>query len=599
MTLRSLSSGLSLLLGLAACPGVNPGSPADAGPADAGVADAATAGPDASALFFDASLAGTALEHVAVDCPEPLELCTLWSEGNTVAEEQARHVHLALPKLERSGLAPEALARAQVDGALVENGNLAAQRWRLAPGTIGHTLRKYALTQLNGTTQLSAEVAHDLGAAGTLVESYTLYRGAQSTHAVVLDGVGGEVNFSLERPGLSEPISLVRCDGGPTLEASVEVLPASRGGRWLVLTRFLNSLPAEEGSYPVHVTGLRLAFADASLPTLDAEDFFAHTYAAQHHNFAEASTVDFAQEPRLYHTIFRPLAEGDTSAPPEVPEKVALHDVNTPGQQGWLELTTRKADGTQATERWEVQGRPVRVHAAELLRSATLGCAGARVFGVGYFEATGLADTFQLLTCPQAAAPGYALKAVVPVWYPRDISLVGTRIEGAAISPVTTTHGTGHAVKLGGVTASFVTSDGQVFFYEERDAQGKLLSSYSSGARELGPYARPRVETLVAADGAGTSMELVRQWAGVGVGKSSLYAPLSFQLTFGGRTVLVDAMDALRYANTHHNWEDALEARAEGLVLRWRTSFNGAIPNEVRVEKDSGEVVLPWTALRQ
>ncbi|MGC4119998.1 MAG: hypothetical protein QM765_36545 [Myxococcales bacterium] len=606
MTLRTLGPAFLLLL-LAAC-GSGPGLVADAavgaGPdaslPDASQPDATISGRDASApVAFDASLAGTALEHVVVECPEPLDLCTRWSEGNSAAGEQARHVHLALPKLERSGLEPAQLAQAQVDGALAESGNLAAQRWRLAPGTVGHTLRKYALSRPNGATQLAAEIAHDLGAAGTLVESYSLYRSAQTTGPVVLDGVGMEASFSLERPGLAEPISLVRCDGGAGMEAGVEVLRATRAGRTLVLTRFLNTRPADAGSYPVHVTGLRLAFTDGSLPTLDADDFFAHTYVAQHHNWAEASIVDFSQDPRLYHTLFRPLAEGDTSVPSEVPERLALHDVNTLGTQGWLELTTRKAGGAQLTERWDVQGGLARVDAADLLRNAAAACTGARVFMVGYFEVTGLADSFQLVTCPQAAAPGYALKAVVPVWYPRDPTVIGTRIEGSAISPVTTAQGTGHAVKLGGVTISFVTSDGQVFLYEVRDAQGTLLSSYSSGATELGPYEPPRIETLVATDGQGTSMELVRQWAGVGVGKSSLYAPLSFRLTFAGRTVLVDAMDALRYTNTHHNWEDELEARGEGLVLRWRTSFTSATPNEVQVAKDSGEVVLPWTALRK
>jgi len=560
--------------------------------------DAGPAGPqDATVFWADGSVTGTVLEQVAIDCPQPLELCTRWQEGAPIADEQARHVHLALPKLARAGLQPWQLASASVDGVLLERGNLSTQRWRPAAGTIGRTLRQYALTSQGAYTQLEAAVAHDLGPAGTLIESYRLYRAAGAKQPVLLDGMASEASFSLELPGIVDPISLTACAGEASMERAVELLRATRGTRQLVILRFMNTRMAMAGSYPVHVTGLQLGLSDAAWAVLDSADFFAHTYAAEHHNWAETSVIDFTQEPRLYHTVFRPLAEGQTGLPSETTERVAFQGVNGWGGTPYLDLTTRKADNSQVTERWEIPGRLIRVDETDLTRQAGAYCAKPNVLLVGSGASIGYQDSYQLLTCPQATAPGYALKAVVPVWFPPDFSVVGTKIEGAAITQASAAGRPGHTVKVGAHSVTITTSDAKAFFVDVKDPKGVLVSSFMAQAGKLGAFEEARKETLTAKDGKGVSMVMVRQWAGQGVGESSIYAPLSFELTFGGRTLFVDAMDRLRYVNSHHNWMDSLEARGEGLVVTWRIRYMDGVMNEVEVKKESGEQVLAPTVL--
>ncbi|MGC4120000.1 MAG: hypothetical protein QM765_36555 [Myxococcales bacterium] len=429
------------------------------------------------------------------------------------------------------------------------------------------------------------------------MESYNLYRGADAKQPVTLDGAAWEASFALEAPGQAYTVMLESCDGGPDLEAGVQVLRATRNGRHLVLTRFLNTQMAMAGSNPVHVTGVQLAFTDLAWAVVESGDFFAHTYAAQHHNWDEESVIDLTQEPRLYHTVFRPIAEGATDVPTQTPERVALHGVNGWGAPPYLDLTLRNADNTTLTERWEVQGSLERIDDAQLTRTVQMSCADGKVFLVGFSGSTGYTDSFQLLTCPQAAAPGYSLKAVVPTWFGEDPTLIGTPIEGAAISPVTVSGRPGHTVKLGTYSATITTANGTDFFVTVKDSRGATLTEYLTQAGELGPYPEPARETLKADDGKGLAMVMVRQWAGQGVGESSIFAPLSFELTFQGRTVLVDAMDRLRYTNTHHNWADGLEARGEGLVLKWRTRYIDGVMHEVAVDQDGGGPVLPWTVL--
>ncbi len=630
---RILSLTTGLLLVLAACdgggttppdaapavsdatsPGPDAAAPqADAGvPPDTGLAPGHDAGPatdtgapippdagsglDATVFSADGSVSGTVLEQVAINCPGALELCNRWQEGAPLADEQARHVRVSLPKLEREGLQPWQLAKASVDGVLVEKSHLDAQRWR--PSPIGRSLRKYAVTKQGAYTQLQAEIAHDLGAAGTLVESYSLYRAAQANQPVKLDGNEWEGGFQLELPGVKDPITLESCRGASTLEPAVEVLRATRGTRHLLVTRFMNTQMAMAGSYPVHVTGVQVAFTDAAWAMVESGDFFVHTYVAQHHNWSESSVIDFTQEPRLYHTVFRPIAEGQTDVPTETPERLAFHGVNGYDGAPSVDVTMRRKDGTQVTEKWEVQGQLVRVDDTALTRAAKGNCADAEVFYLGFGGSTGYTDSFQLLTCPQAAAPGYVLKALVPTWFKEEPGLIGTKIEGKAIAPVTVSGRAGHTVQVGTHTVTLSTANGTQFFVAVKDSKGTLLNEYLTEKGELGPYQEARREELKASGPNGLSMLLTRQWAGQGVGESSIFAPLSFALTFGGRTVRVDSMDKLRYTNTHHNWADVLEARGEGLVLTWRNRFTEGVNHEVKVAKESGEVVVPWTTLQ-
>ncbi|MBI5542321.1 MAG: hypothetical protein HY901_00405 [Deltaproteobacteria bacterium] len=564
---------------------------------DAAQADGGASGPrDAAVFMVDGSVSGTPLENVAVQWPGPIDLCTRWRENNELAQEVARKVHVAIPQQVRLGLQPWQLAQARVDGLLVEKGNLSSQRWRPSEDSIGLSLRHYEVSTTGDYTSLQASIAHDLGAAGVLVERYQLYRSAQHTEPVVIGGGEDQVGFHLEMLGVPEPIELEACQGEPDWEKAVEVLRATRAGRHLVIHRYMDTRQlVRRGTYAVRLRGVQVAFTDAAWAVIESGDFFAQTYAAQHHNWFEDSLIDFTQEPRLYHTVFRPISEGGAGIP-ATPERLALNDVQGLDTLSYIDLTTRNPDGDATTERWDVQGGWTRVDDTVMTRRLT--CDDASTFLVG-LSGNGYMDSFQLLTCPQAAAPGYSLEGVVPVWFAEDPAVIGTLIEKAAISPASSSGRAGHSVKVGAFTVTFSTSNGTSFFVDVRDAQGQSTASYLSDKGELGPYPEPRHETLTAQSGAGdVSMMLERQRAGQGDGMSTIYVPLSFSMTFGGRTYVVDAMDRLRYTNTHHNWEDALEAKTgDGLVLLWRTRFLDEIHHEVEVKRESGEQVLAPTVL--
>ncbi|MBI5544447.1 MAG: hypothetical protein HY901_11190, partial [Deltaproteobacteria bacterium] len=543
--------------------------------ASAAGSDAGASGPDASSpvVWPDGSVSGTPLENVEIQWPRPLDLCNRWMEGNELSQEIARKVHVAIHRQERLGLQPWQLARARVDGVLVERGNLSSQRWRPAAERIGLSFRQYEVSTAGAYTSLQASIAHDLGAAGVLVESYQLNRNTQETGPLVVDGNSPGVGFHLELPGVAETISLEPCQGEADWDEAVEFLHAARGGRHLVIGRFMDTRASMAGSYPVRLRGVRLAFTDEAWLGLESGEFFAQTYAAQHHNWFEDSLIDFTQEPRLYHSVFRPISEGAVRIP-ATPERLVLTDL-----QGWdtpqyIDVTTRESDGTTMTERWDVQRGWVRVDDDRLTERASSECPGASVFllglcpvaspnlsGLGPFAYTD--SCFQLLTCPKPAAPGYDLLGVVPVWFEKDPTLIGTPLDKTAITSASDGSGaTGHLIRMGTYSVSILTSDRTFFSVEVKDAQGRVTTEYVAEKSELGPYPEPRSDVLSAANAAGDiSMILERRWVGQAAGNSSINAPISFSLTFGGKTYLVDAMDRLRYTNTHHNWEDALEAR--------------------------------------
>ncbi len=94
-------------------------------------------------------------------------------------------------------------------------------------------------------------------------------------------------------------------------------------------------------------------------------------------------------------------------------------------------------------------------------------------------------------------------------------------------------------------------------------------------------------------------MRLVRRWAGPGVGESALYAPVRFELSFDEQSHTVDAWDRLEYENTHHNWNDSLEARTDDLALFYNVRWNNGLTHTVRAVRISdGAEVLAETEIQ-
>jgi hypothetical protein len=101
----------------------------------------------------------------------------------------------------------------------------------------------------------------------------------------------------------------------------------------------------------------------------------------------------------------------------------------------------------------------------------------------------------------------------------------------------------------------------------------------------------------------GVSYRLWRCRVGQAPGRSGVYRADAFELTFGGRTLRVDAAADLTYESTHHNWADTLEARHPEARLRWWVEFDlspeGGLSTFVSATDPTGAaVLLPETQVR-
>ena len=68
-------------------------------------------------------------------------------------------------------------------------------------------------------------------------------------------------------------------------------------------------------------------------------------------------------------------------------------------------------------------------------------------------------------------------------------------------------------------------------------------------------------QSFTSEDGA-VSLEIVRHRVGQGAGESTIFAPVSTSLSFGETRVFTNGFDTQKYTNTHHNWNDELDATA-------------------------------------
>jgi hypothetical protein len=188
---------------------------------------------------------------------------------------------------------------------------------------------------------------------------------------------------------------------------------------------------------------------------------------------------------------------------------------------------------------------------------------------------------------------------LVPVSFPSDVTQAGARITGAAITPETRDGRAGYRIALSTGSLSLTKNGTDRFYWMVLfDGAGAVISEWLTEPSTFDD--RPRDETLSAESADQTvRASMIRRWAGQGVGESSIYAPVSLTVTFGGATYLIDAWDALDYTNTHHNWNDDLVAKQNGLTFTWTIRYEGwPLTHRLKVVRDSdGSVVLPETIL--
>lgn len=568
----------------------------DAGRADLGARDVGTvdAGPGGENLI------GTSLEGITVSWSETAELCTRWHENAPLVDELERKVHITLPPHSRPSLGDGHLAQAQITSGRSRRGPLSTDQIELADHITSTRLTNYELRNPTGDTSLYASIDHTLDDGSVLIEEYSVYRQRGDDRPVDLGGDdNSEIRFAYVPFGRPDAISLERCGGDPGLSPAIEVVAATNGQRTATIIRQLNTQPAPAGSFPVQLHSTIFVFSDRPWETFKASGFWAHTYSALHHNWVEDTLVDFTRDLRWYKTVYEPYLNGQVTTSQMI-TRARLRELNTGNGAPHVEIEWLELLGSQSqTETWTVVSGDFwhRVESATLGRTISA-CASPTVLSLGDYE---FAHGLQLITCPSSSALGFELHRAVPFSFMEEPELVGTAIEGAAIEAATFSGRPGYRIQVGSHRVEISKSQTEYYFMTIRDSSGSELQSFLTAPIDLHGLFDPNAgdELFSGLGGTDVSMRLVRRRAGQGVGESSIFAPVRFELSFGGATHVVDTWDQLAYTNTHHNWDDRLEARTGELTLLWHIRYeNGPLVQTVRaVETLSGREVLAETVI--
>jgi len=554
----------------------------DRSPGDSASGGCAPGNPDA--------ICATNLADVTISWSGTLELCNYWNDGADLSVEQGRQVHLTVTPQTRSSLSESALASATLDDVRVRHGPFAAEQWHVT--SAASMLDTYELTGAPTSASLNAVITHTLGAAGTLVEDYTVWRPAGNTDPVDVDG--GLVSFVYFKPGQSQPqfaIHLRACGGYSSFVEHTQVLTGedqATGNEVTVLRTLRSTRPGgiTVGSYPVHLTGARVTLSDSAWQSHVVSSYWAQTYAAQHHNFDEHSLIDFERNLTHYHTHFGP--NGTMTG--EVVQHVELFHIagSTPPQ--FIGVTFENLDtGAERTVSYDVTTRWSWVGEASLhfvhLNSVCASTGDLFVVGWGDYE-------FHLATCPRVAAPGFELRALVPLVFAHDMAQAGIAFTDTDITEITD----GFRVNAGGSEIDIVEFNETYLQLNVRDGTGASMHGSLTTATEL--QLSFHDDELMRFENGEVYAEVNRRWAGQGVGESYLYAPVHLVLTFAGQTHYVEAWDLLDYTNTHHNWADALIAEDDTIRMVWHVEYqSGPLVYYVRAETLAGVEVLAETEM--
>ncbi len=548
------------------------GFPADIGPRDAGPADD--------------SLAGTSLENVQLRWDDALELCNVWRESRSLAEELDVKLQLTLQPHVRTSLARNQLAAASLSDGTLATGPLSNGKHALADRQWMSELTEWEVTDPAGNSRLSAAIEHRLGRVGTITERFSVYRDRGDPRDVVY-GAAYEVEFWWTTP-TGESAPLQRCDGGSELRPAVEVMAGASGTDSVTIVRYLNTVETFAGSYPVHLKSTQVILSDQPWMRHHVHGFWAQTYSAQHHNWEEMTRIDFAGDLGWYHAVFAPLARGEQPMVHGALRKVDLISVN-----GWNANAAIEVEPVQGQSRsYAVTERWVRVDEESLIRNLT--CRGKDVITLGgTFDGYAIA----LLACRDNSAAGYALEAAVPILFNHDATQVGRYLDATNIIPLRGRPG--YRIAVGRSAVEVETRANDQYVVKVTDSSGqRLLEAIERDVPFAYEGPRNNVLDRQSADGAVTA-KIVRRWVGQGAGHSAIYAIPSFELSYDGATHRVDAWDAIEYTNTHHNWNDDLVAHDGDIDIYWRARFDingGGLSEAVKIER-AGVEVLPWTTV--
>jgi len=598
--MRSLA--LALLLPLAACPddsATTPDTTPDASDAsDTSLPDdtSDTSLPDDTVPDGDApdtsipgrTVAGTALEGVTITWPAAMTLCSDWSEGASLADEKARKVIVEIPVQTRTTLNEDDLRAGRFDGLVVRTSPFANGLHRPAVSAERTSTTAWSILGTGGGDSLSVTIEHTLeGKAGTLYEQYNVSREVGAPTVVDVTPESYEATFAYQPWGSTvQPARLVRCGGAPDYEDAVSVVHATSGDDAVTLLRFWRTPPSggfDAGSYPVALVGHRIIPSDAPWNPIEVSGFWSHTYVAQHHNWDDATEVDLTRDQRHYHGTFRD----------RTPETEPISKVSVEGLLGFdnaaitVESTT---DSGIVSKRYTVADPRsfLRVDAAHLARTYATECDGA---APEVYAAGGSDHVVQVLFCGGGRP---TVVGLVLVAWGSDPTLIGQRFD-----PDTSTSNE-WSFTIGTRSVKVFTRPDDMLELLVNDSLGELVMQSVEPRGPLAlkaPWTMP-VTAEAVVEGEPLSFEIGRLWVTYGVGKSQIWAPTHFTVSYAGTTWHIESWDRMAYTNTHHNWEDELDAEADdGTTFHWKTSFFDGTPNILTITGPDGAVILPATVL--
>lgn len=544
----------------------------------------------------DMPLDGTALEGIAVRWPGALDLCNAWQEGASIDAEVAHQVRVRLPAQARTDLTFAALGAQGIVGIDLMTGPFAADQHAVAAAD--GVITDYRLVRGQGYDGLGATVQYDLGAAGVLIEGYSVTRSPGQAGDVVIgaDGDAGfEVTFAWAPNADTEAHRLEACATPAGEDRAVAVLVGSNDGavaRDVTLLRFYDTHEVFAGSYPVRMVASQVILSDEPWRVFEARGRWAQIYAAQHHNWVDESRLDFARDLGAWQTTFEPLSRGEPILDGQVARVQLGAIAPDSGTRGSITVTRLSQAGAPSDTVYFANGDWRRVDAIQLAREA--GCEAPVVGAVGFGD-----HIAQLVFCPAVGAPrGLDLVMVVPVVWSVAPEHAGERVGGAAIQRFSGRLGWVVAIGDGSFTVEPMNEDG--YLTEVLDAAGQSVAqTYST----LSPLSSTEGwENPVRSASGDVRVAIARHWAAQGVGESAVYAVDEMTLAWGAHEYTVRAWDRIAYVNTHHNWNDTATATtADGHVLHWKIVYDfeggAGLVETVWAEDAAGVEVLAPTVV--
>lgn len=577
---------LSCLVWVSACGGdTEPGDTTDA----RDTTDSADTRPDASEVIDDGSLDGTFLAQTQVGWDEPVTLCSMWREGADIEQELAHKVMVTLSPGQRQGLSRGELAAATIVSVDLQTSPFAAGKHRPVASS---SVSTWQVLRYDSYDVLLATVSHGFDGVGVLEERYSVARDGTSNPAVEFEEDSG-LTFWWWPEGAAEAHILGLCSPPASWEQAVETVVVEKGGEHSTLLRYYRTPYSEitAGSYPVHLEATTVYLGSPTPWPVTASGFWAHTYVAKHHNWADDTIIDFARDLGGWQTLFGPLSRGENPRFESI-SKIEYLDVrgDAPG-----DVAISRIDSTGTTNRsvWQVVAGPVRVDGNAVKREFGHRCAEPTVGVVGFSD-----HLAQLVFCPSSGPAGKELVGVVPVVWTVDPAMAGKRFDGDDIDALSGR--LGWTVEVGTSRVVIEAQADDYFLVEVFDKDGQSMAQLWTALGVLEPDTGWQAPVSATSTDGNVELAIEREWVAQGVGHSAIYGCPRVSLRWGDRHDVVDAWDTIDYVNTHHNWEDSLEATtADGVVLHWKLSFDifggNGFTHEVWVTDTSGAELLPKT----